>query len=187
MLTIHFIAFLDAFVETWQKLPHTTVGILTKDVLCVDRNSKPSWMLLESTALLSSHWAPWSLTFLWRKPEKSQMLWDQSLRRYSYPFLLPVQQSNTVLKYSVRLPLAFGVLSPPLVLLLDARRKHHPWCSALLLMKENLCTTDAFSCAFQTSWGALRGCLLRTDIVFPSLQRFCGDTQERCPPTCRRT
>lgn len=86
-------------------------------------------MLLESMASLSSHWAPWSLTFLWRKPEKSQMLWDQSLRRYSYPLLLPAQQSNTVLKRSVRLPLAFGVLSPPLLLA--------PWCqkktSSLLL------------------------------------------------------
>lgn len=79
------------------------------------------------------------------------MLWDQSLRRYSYPLLLPAQQSNTVLKCSVRLPLAFGVLSPPLLLLLDTRREHHPCCSALLLMKEVLCITNAFSCAFQTS------------------------------------
>lgn len=144
-------------------------------------------MLPENTVLLSSPWAPWSPRSPWRKPWKLQMLWDQSLKRYSIPFLLPAQQFNVVFRYNT-LSLVFGLLSPPFFFLLPSvRREHHPCCSALLLAKEVLCIRDAVSCAFQTSRGAARAWLLRTDIVFILLQRFCGDTQERCPPTCQRT
>lgn len=141
-------------------------------------------MLLESMASLSSHWAPWSLTFLWRKPEKLQMLWDQSLRRYSYPLLLPAQQSNTVLKCSVRLPLAVGVLSPSLLLLLDTRR-NHPCCSALLSIKEVLCIRNAFKLSFSNQLRSIKRLFAENwhCVSFPSqvLWRYTGKVPSNLP------
>lgn len=77
----------------------------------------------------------------------------------------------------------------------------HPSFSCSPVSEENIipvvlhCCWQKRFCASEMLLAALskpaeeqaRAWLLRTDIVFILLQRFCGDTQERCPLTCQRT
>lgn len=185
LLAVHFTAFPESFLGTWQKLQCARWKGLWLRVCFVFAGiwsyGECLWRTRHCCLLTGLH----GLRDSYEESHGNSRRLGISPSNGTVSFL-PLQHSSsrlfsTMVHDDLWLSLCLALLS-------------FSWCQKKLLpqllctMKQFLCPTAVFSSAFQNRVRSSKRLVAENWYNwYTSLERFCGDTRERHPPTCRRT